>query len=449
MARTMRAHEVISFWGDQAKEFKEMIVGGTGTYAEQAEAFTAGDSAIDDTTPEFRKVTVFDYTDSVNRYVWVTPNAMLSELSVVPTEGVPIMNPTPHGLGFIPWVCVSGGTSMESQSEHRYKPMLYSVVQSGQFETQVITDTLVMTEALLNFTSARRKDSGPNPDSIDEVYEDGSSVLKVPAGHTSEVIDKPQLDQNLLLLADRLASRMDKSTVSRILMGGGVPGETTFSAMNLMTQTAVGAIKPYQELAELAIAEGLTQMLLWVAEQDDETEVPAYQLDERMKMSGSQFTLMPNQIEPEAIYIDVKLEADAPTDKIQRVNAANLARGFGYPKVRALEDIGVTDPDVALRQSYTEDIQETLIATEKEKIIARAQLEIQALVSGAQQAMMPQPDQQPVDEGQPAAVGQDGIPLIGGPGFDPAQGGTPPAVAAPEVTRETQTGTARDGAEIA
>ena len=66
----------------------------------------------------------------------------------------------------------------------------------------------------------------------------------------------------------------------------------------------------------------------------------------------------------------------------------------------------------------------------------------------AQQGMAQQ--QQGGGGGQPGPVPgpEGGIPGVGGPGFDPNQGGIPPAMANPKATREMQTGQTRTGEEV-
>ena len=70
------------------------------------------------------------------------------------------------------------------------------------------------------------------------------------------------------------------------------------------------------------------------------------------------------------------------------------------------------------------------------------QIAAQMAQEQALQAQQGQASQQP-QPGQPQ-----GVPGIGGPGFNPAQGGIPPAMAAPFATREQQTGRAAGGGLI-
>ena len=492
LVKDVYAYEVVSDWGEHANEFMSMLKSGDTTNL--GKTFAVSDPSVVSNTPEYTRVTIFDYMDTKYRCVWVNPHGVMSDEALIVQAGVPIMEPTEHGLDFIPWVCISGGTNLEDSSDHQYNPMLYAPYHTKQWETINITDTLVMTEAIRNFKRAQRKDEGPNPDGVYETTEDINTTLKVTPGHKSTMIEKPTLDQNLLVLSDRLASRMDKSTVSRILMGGDPSGNTSFSGLNLLTQTALGAIKPFKELAERAIKMGLEQMLLWVASGTE--DIPAYGMNGRQQIVGSQHILSPTEIEPDAIYIDVKREEDAPTDRIQRVNAANQAKNFGYSNERALGDIGVTDPQEVIKESYTESIKETLVQVEINKIQARGQIEIEAMVAQAQQAMAQEqaaqqqaqaqaqaqapaqaqeqfpgggqfaqgnPNQDgsvgpyaiPGMEGMnfdpnriPENVGPAGIPGVEGIAYDPSQGGLPPQTVDPNATREQQTGVDAEGLEL-
>ncbi len=206
--------------------------------------------------------------------------------------------------------------------------------------------------------------------------------------------------------------------------------------MNLRTQQAVCALKPAKELAEYAISDIYTMFLLWA--HYTENSIKGYGVTKAD--AGQQYEIAWNEITPEAIYLSVELKPDVPTDRQQRANTAMLLLqrpGF-YSKERALSDMGVTDPEQVMKDSYFEQLLDAEIANYIQLKAAEAQMGLQQMAQQAQMAQQEQAQQTLQNE-------QAGAP--GGPGFDPNQGGLPPQQAAPGATFEGVTGTDRQGAE--
>lgn len=445
-ARVLPLHRVISQWGDAATKDLQ------GATAETDK----------DGRKIFNWVTLFDYWDMEEHYVWAVPGEQNVRSSPNVTSGVDILKLQKHDLDFIPWICVVGGSSLEDFGENARTPLLYPVRQSKQWQTQNILETIVMTKVIANAAKAQTRVTGPT---LDQGMEQNYDVLggqeRLLSGYEATDLPPQTLDAAMLTQADRIAGRMNKSTVSAILQSGDLPSGTAYAALNLATQTAVGSIKPYKELAELAIAETLKQFLLWVKHGGE--IVTAYGTGR--ETMGAQYQIDPMEIQEDAIYIDVELVPDVPTDRLQRVNGAILAvQSLSYPLGRALEDIGVTDPEQAIRRSYMEKIKRAVVESEIMKIQARAQAEMDMMNMQLQQQMAQQqaaeaqaqqpqetPPPQPTSDAYGLQQIQEsqappGIPLGKGTGFDANRGGIPPALLNPNATREGQTLEDRSGA---
>lgn len=434
-ARVMPIHTVMSQWGEEATAALRKATAATDKEGRKL----------------FQWATLFDYWDLEYHYAWAVPGELQTLAEPNVTTGVDILPYQKHKLDFMPWVCVVGGSSLEDFGENSRMPLLYPVRQAKQWQMQNDLETIVMTKVILNAGKPQESVTGPT---LDQGVETDYSVMggqrRVLSGYDVKDLPPQTLDTAMLTEADRIAGRINKSTVSSILQSGDLPGGTAYAALNLATQTAVGSIKPYKELAELALSETLKQFLLWIKQ--DEQPVVAYGTGRYTR--GAQFEIDPQEIEEDAIYIDVELVPDVPTDRLQRINGAILAhQSLKYPLDKALEDVGVSDPEQSIRRWYTERIKESVVDAEIMKIQARAQAEIQQIMMQAQQAMQPQPPSQgapPSDQFANQQLQQQmappGVELANGIANNPYVGGLPTALLDPNATYEGQTLQDRSGA---
>ena len=269
-------------------------------------------------------------------------------------------------------------------------------------------------------------------------------VAKVAPANTLQPLPRPQIDTSLVALDDRLTSKTEKSTMSRVLLGGDLPSGTAFETLNLMTQTALGALKPSKTLSEQALSEILTLMLLWA--HYTKSGLDAYGTDKRTDL-GKSYRVEWDEIEPEALYIEVELNTDEPTDRQQRANTAVQLMQLGYSKEHALEDLGVSDPQKEIEQSYFEKFLDHEVNLKMQADLQQMQAAIQMQMQQAQQAAQMQMQQQLMAQQQPPPQ-EGGIP--GGEGFNPAMGGQSPINVNPSMqTRERVRGETRGGMPLA
>jgi hypothetical protein len=408
------ASEVVAEWGKLAKSVQTMADNG-------------------------EMVRYFDYWDYDNRAVWVTADTAATNAAEIGT----ILKPTAHELDFLPWVALMGGTDLEHLEHYKYHPMLFPLYFSQSWETLNVTRSLVVSEAISRAASPMFSDEGPNQMEADVNYGDPLKIAKPAPGNTLKALPPAPIDQGLQQIADMISSDVQRSTISRILMGGDIPSGTAYSTLNLATQTAVGALKPAKELAEKALAEMFKIMLAWVVH----TNVPllAYGNVEKSTSYGENMVIQPDEIDLSALYIDVELSPDVPTDRLQRANAASIMVQYGYPREYALEDLGVDDPQQAIRQWYFERYVQQKFDLETQREQQEVQLEGQAqqmqIQMQAQQAQMQMQQQQqmaqqpPMQQGgmPPEGMSPEGMPPEPGQGqgYNPAMGGTPAVMSMP------------------
>jgi hypothetical protein len=246
-----------------------------------------------------------------------------------------------------------GGTTLPENPAHQRVPMLYSVYQAGQWDTQNILETLLTSEVIAYASAPRLKVEGPT-DNVEVDYGEPGRMAYVPPGHNLSLLSPPGLDGSLELIANRMAERIGKSTVPRVLQTADYPSGTAFATLNLATQSGLKSLTPYQELAETALADVFTQMLEWVAYLGK----PVVAFAPGQHKTGEQVLLDPDQFEVEDLYLEIELTADVPLDKVSRINAAATAvRELNYSRARALEYVGENDPSVIMEEARQEEVQ--------------------------------------------------------------------------------------------
>lgn len=441
LVKTEELYETLDFWGKKADGLRRLV----------------DEGKADPRNPvEFTHVTIFDYMDRKTRVVWGVLGTTDLRGSPVSGKSAMIIEPTEHGLPFIPWVYRSGASNLAATSDKQLHPMLYSIYRTGQWEAKSLLDSIQMGQVVAFAGAPRRQVSGPNPDSVEIDYDEPGGVEYVPPGHSSQPLQPPALDEKLTILSQQISANMDTATAARILQGAS-SGSEAFATLNLRSQSAVGVLSPHKLLAEMGIADICELELLWVKHMGD-SEVAYSQ--ERGK-AGKQYSIEPDEIDPGSLYIDVELKPDVPTDRIARINGARLLVGMGYPNSRALEETGVADPEQAINEGYQEMIERAMVEQKLRAMMEEENLKLQIRMQQLMQQFAPPPEQQPGMQPPIGGVpGGAGFPE-GGPNFaplppagpaqdafNPAMGGTPPAELAPDMTRETLNGTDRSGREF-
>ena len=298
----------------------------------------------DDLSDPHQCFQVFDFTDREMRVIWCVEqgSGAGNEPQLILME--------PHGLSFLPWVVKSGGSTLSDAPEDQRMPLLSSIYRSGQWETLNLLETLLTSEVIAYSAAPRLAVEGPS-DHISVDYGDPGRLAHIPPGHNISAMEPPALDESLRLIADRLISGINKSTVPKVLQSGEFPSGIAYATLNLATQSGVKALIPYKELAEFALAEVFSLMLHWAHACGAELIGLGVLKQEKGRTRSFDARL----VDPARVYIDVELTADVPFDRLSRVNAAAIAvKELGYSRERALEQIGETDPAEILQQAQEE-----------------------------------------------------------------------------------------------
>jgi len=362
LKRVMPVSEVLGFWGKKAQRLKNYLGASKNL--------------------ELKYVTVYDYMDLNSRVVWgilqeyggsISP--AMGDPSAEAGAGIEILREK-NELGFLPWAVKVGGTNLSDSSVHQRIPLLYSVFQTGQWDTQNILETLIASEVIAYAAAPRLKVEGPT-DAVDVDYGEPGRIAYVPPGHQLSKLDAPEMDQSLMMISDRISSRIWKSTIPRVLQTGDFPSGTAFATLNLATQSGVKSLNPYKELAEDVIGEILVQMLRWIKHHDEALVA----FGQRKNHPGEQIYVDAKEIDPNRMVVDVELTADIPIDKQAKISAAAEAvRELGFSRTRALEQIGEIDPDVVMEEARREEIARAELEAEKVRILAMGELEAREIL---------------------------------------------------------------------
>lgn len=412
-------------------------------------------------------VVEWEWTDHQTRAVWAD---LTDQLSVPDSPSGTKILVEDHDLPSLPWIIEGDGA----------QPMLYGLYKTKEWEKKNVEDTLLHSEVVARSAAPRYQLEGPTGE-IEIVYGDPSTIAKVPPGHKLTPMPPPMLDQSLLELSNRSEMRISQSTAPlRVLTGQMVGGNVAFASMNQAYESGLMTYAPARRLAERALEKVFCQML-YLADYHQEP-IPGPLAD---------FAIAPDTIDYD-IEAQVKLTADMPVDRLAQVNTGAIAkRELNWSSMRVNEMLGVNDPETMERERTLEVYRQQEVENRRQLIEAEGQMNAQIVLAGQQavlamlsdpvgmqmlqqaqqqwQAMLQQMQQggeggmppgdmgmgMPPDMGAgpgsmpPMPGGAPGLNGIEGQGFDPAMGGTPPAMAAPFATREQQTGFDRTGGQLA
>jgi hypothetical protein len=419
---THLSKNVKKFWGDRAKKLSD-----------------------DDT-----EMKVYDYWDHGIRAVWVMEDRQSEK------EAVRIMEPEEHGLPFIPWVCKVGGTTLHTDPEFQRIPMLFPIYRARQWATVNIMQTMAFSEVITHGTSPRWNIDGAGSDNVVIDHTDPDGILAT-QGQRVTPMQAPAVDTGMIELSNFLSQAMKKSTIPEVLQGVMPPSGMAYAAMNLATQSALNVVKPYKELAELALAEICELMLLWAEDSGATLKAWGIKKDDW----GQPYEIKSTDIDPDHFKIDVELRPDLPVDRMQEITGARvLVSELGFSKARTAKLLGEEDWE-SMQQEKTEEtlydmhirnmqMQEEgeislSLKAQEAAIMQRIQMAGQAAMMqnappaapSGPAANMNYTEPVPSPTTPPGAEGE--VP----PGMNPAEGNPPPHMANPNITYERKWGRPR------
>lgn len=391
------------------------------------------------TEAPFKWVTKFCYYDYEVFKIWVVPTSTTSPAKPSASDAVWLMDEK-NDLGFIPFVCEE---QVSTSVRDKHKPLLYATYKSRWWETQNALETIGMTQTIINGAEPGWIEETPSGESkvVYEYEHVAGGVAIVPPGHKLQKVARTQLDSAIITQAERLSNWQAQSGAARALTGG--IGDEAFAASSLKLTVGGATIAPGNKLARRAIAEGLFQILAWTTIAEKET---VYVMGDEKDMPEEGWGVSPNEIDLASVYIEVTLRQDNPLGKLQAANAGAIMKQFGVSDESIMEDIGISDPQGEMKRRAIEELSQAMLRQTIKQIDAATDMQLQQQMMAMQQQATQPP---PMPDGAMGtneiysnptpmnAMPPTGIPE--GPGFN-SNGAMAPAMVAPTVTRETQTG---------
>ena len=401
-----------------------------------------------DRTPDYANelFVEFDFVDYDNRWVYCVEGNLESDFENVKYD---LFGPEPwlgKKVPFLPWVNVAGGTRVDAAPEHQRRPLLYPVYQTGQWLNDNVMKTILMSVATAEAAAPRNILKGPGAEDVEVDYGEPGGRINLTQFQEYQRIQQLGLDPQLQAAEAALEAAMRRSTVAEVLVTGQPMGqEQPFAGFNLQVMQALASLGDFKRLGELFLSRWFENMLLTAHYTG--SEISGY------GENDDHYTIDGEDVDPEAIYIGVELSADVPVDRVQRVTAAmNLANSENLPvdPHYLLEFLGITDPESAIRMWKRHQFDLADLRGRLKRIEITTSGELEQMAAQMAQGMIAE-QMQEAQAGTPENMGgPPGIEGVGGPGFDPSQGGMPPAMASPMGnTFENQRGTDRGGVPLA
>lgn len=372
---------------------------------------------------EEAKVVLVDYTDNKRRYVccWMTQDSevnldIFDDKGKTGTEVIDVLDGE-NELGFINWVIASGSSDA-----------LFSVLHSGDLwvnsnRTETIKRSITYRRAV--YPLFLKEGQGPP---LETDYSGDVDVLEVPVGTKATQLMPPPLDPAFNELSGQDQSLMAQSVSIQNLSAVNPASNVQFATVQAWIQLALTDLEPYKRTDERFWAAIGKMAFRWLYKTDS-VEIGYRSYDKGpQKKKGQKIMIDPKSFDPAKMFVTAKLLPNTPTDKTQLTNQALQLKqgGFPIPDEEAIERLGYGNPEALKARWQKEQIENKALANFFAMLDGQTQIMLQnaAMAMAQQQQMQQQPQQAPAPPIMPE-----------GQAVNPAQGGMPPAMAAPEMTR--------------
>ena len=337
-------------------------------------------------------------------------------------------------LGFIPFVVVEGeGT-----------PLLYSIHKSGTWENQNLYNTLIDSTVMRRAVFPILKHISPTGKQLDIDYTGEQDVVEMTSGEQADTMVPPPIDPALSQLTNTNIARISQTTGMKGLSSIEIAGNVQYAAVQAVVQLHMTNLKPYIRTMEKATAQLGDLFFKWI-DVTDSTEIYW-----REKKKGDKFldrgagaTITKEKFDPNYLYIECSLIANAPTDKQQLFNMfAQLKQSGAHISWKHIVDdkLNLGNGDVLEADWLEEQANDIMLQQKIKEMDAELQMKMQQAQQEMQQQAQQQAQQMQQPQMPPGQVPPDqSNPMIpGGEAYNAAGGGQPTAPAMPGATSPVQ-----------
>ena len=323
-------HAIVDLWGDASLELQEKM---------KEEGFP-------------KTVMLYEYLSMEKHVVWIETGKGDTKIELHNED---------WNWPFLPWACnITGGELIKDTDKDRKS--LHSVMYHFDlFDIMNRTRTLRFSDMVRNAGTPRRTFQSEDPEgTAPKIVNSSGEPYEVIAASEKIISQPPHTpDPNLSALYAELKNDHQKSTLSDLLLGGEIPSEAAFSSINLVTHSAMQAIEDARNLLARHLANVLEIILLWI--HYEQAEVYGTVRDPIDRSVVHNYLISWDDIDPQNMYITVKVDANLPLDQDQRIIAGRAAIDAGLASHQiVMEDLGYTNG----KEIYNQIIEETILQNE-------------------------------------------------------------------------------------
>ena len=357
--------------------------------------------------------------------------------------------------GFINWSVRVAGSRLEDRIEYRVNPILAPLYWSKSWDKINLYKSVVFSEPFRRARSPRGVSTTQTGEAVSVDYEEGGDVnLRV--GEDYKPFTPITLDQGAIAIVSALEAAQNRTT------GASVIGDTTkidsrtpFATFAAMVKVALSRLDKQNETLADTVTDTACNMLYWV----HKTDIPLtayvetaaqYRSGDRMergrKLESGKYDFDLNEL-----GVSCRVTPSTPTDRMEQLNMAILlSEKMNMPSSELLQEMGYDNVGLSYQLWVEEFLKKAEVQAQAQALATKAQMQAQMEAQQAQQQEQQAQQQQamPPEAALGAGGGMSNAAfgnMGGSQGFNPAFGGTPPALGAPSMTRETVTGQPRNG----
>jgi methionine-rich copper-binding protein CopC len=339
-------------------------------------------------------------------------------------------------LGFLNWAVVECDST----------PLLAGMHKGNLYAFQTIFDTAKKSGVMRRTFPPLMKSKTLDGKGVNVDYTGAEPEIKLKPGEEVESVNPPPMDNAVFTLAQELEGKVNTTLGVSKLGNMEAGGNLQYSTVSAIIDLNMNNLEPYKRTAEKALEQVAYIMFKWVEFTED--TVTAYRTNKANpeQIMGEEIMMNPEVI-GDADELLIKIDLTSKSDKMQAINRISTLKqsGFRIPDKELLEEVGYEDPDMLAAMWEDEQLQSTALQILIKELQGKKDLELQAATLQMQNEMAMQQQQQmmamqPQDPNAQGPMGQMANPdqsnpsAVGGQGFNPAMGGTPPMMAEPGMT---------------
>lgn len=359
---------------------------------------------------------------------------------------------TENKLPFLPYTVRAGGSEVEVEPKYRYHPMLASVQWHELWNNSVLIRSLVFSDIIRRVRETRGTYEGPATEQVPP--DDGTGGDKaLPPGVTYRRQPPTQIDPQAFQILTAVDASLQGTTSASSLGNLSRYSNTAFSTMNAIVNVEMGKLNPQKNIIQDTIADECYLFCEWA--KFTKKPIQAWRSEDRkigemMLPRGEEIQIGEHDYDLFRTFIKCTITPETPTDKMQQMTIVEKLVLLGMSAEEALEMMNVPHAGLQKDRRALEILKDGAIQAAIAKLQAMktgeaqvaTQQKMMALQATAQQPPAPNQAGGPPPEGGPFAG-------MGGGGFNPAEGGTPPIEGAPGMGREQMNGMDRTGEDMA